>query len=200
MAYLEFGQQYSVFMSKTRKLFLAKYRRRLPIFARHTLCIGLLVLSPLMSHAEDTLETKVKAAYLYHLLNYINWPVLPGDALHICVFGDDTLGAMLRELSDRKVKNLPLNIEMNGFDKLMACQVIFIGNRLANWQELLATLPDTSILTVGDPDGFAAQGGVVGFYSLDGKIKLELNPQAAQRANLRISSKLLDMARIVSLP
>jgi len=169
-------------------------------WVRRAFCIALLVLSPLISHAEDNLETKVKAAYLYHLLNYINWPVLPVDALHICVLGDDTLGAMLRELSDRKVKNLPLAIETDGTDKLTICQVVFISNRLANWQALLAKLGDSSLLTVGDPDDFAAQGGIVGFYALDGKIKLELNPQAAQRANLKISSKLLEMARIVSLP
>jgi len=193
-------------MIDTRTLFLSKSLRRnalpgdFPGFLRRVLCLGLLALAPLSALAEDVLETKVKAAYLYHLLNYIDWPQLPGDALHICVLGADTLGAMLRELSDRQVKNLPLSIAIDDMDNPMACQVIFIGEGLANWQAMLEKLPAQGVLTVGDPADFAAQGGIVGFYSLDGKIKLELNPRAAQLANLKISSKLLEMARIVSSP
>ncbi len=53
------------------------------------------------------------------------------------------------------------------------------------------------MLTVSDQDGFARGGGIVGLYPEGGKIKLEINPDAARSANLRISAKLLELARTV---
>jgi hypothetical protein len=55
-------------------------------------------------------------------------------------------------------------------------------------------------LTVGDADNFAYQGGIVGFYVEAGRIKLEINPDAARAAKLRISAKLLEVARTIPPP
>jgi len=51
---------------------------------------------------------------------------------------------------------------------------------------------------VGDGEGFAGRGGIVGFYTDAGKIKLEVNQEASRAAHLRLSSKLLELARSVS--
>jgi hypothetical protein len=53
------------------------------------------------------------------------------------------------------------------------------------------------VLTVSDADGFARQGGGIGFYSDGNQIKLEINAEATQNAHLRINAMLMEIARIV---
>lgn len=163
-----------------------------------TLPMLIMLCLPLFAKAEDILETKVKSTYVYHLINYIEWARLPNDAFHICVLGADSMGAMLKKLINRQVKNLPPKIDIGIIEKPALCQVLFIGNSVTNWSEILAKLGDSNVLTVSDSENFAQRGGMVGFYSQDSKIKLELNPSAMHSANLKISAKLMEVARIVS--
>lgn len=152
------------------------------------------------AHAEADLETKVKAAYIYNLTRFVDWPRLPADSMRICVIGNDQVGSVLGELGNRQVKDRPLKIEVNMPSDLTSCQVLFISRSTRKWEDMLARLRGASVLTVGDQEGFARSGGMVGFYSEDGRIRLEINPPAARNANLKISSKLLELSRTVSLP
>jgi hypothetical protein len=54
------------------------------------------------------------------------------------------------------------------------------------------------VLTVGETEGFASQGGIVNFKLEDGRVRLEINIDAAGQAKLRISSKVLSLAQIVN--
>jgi hypothetical protein len=157
----------------------------------------ILLCLPLFAKAEDALETKVKSAYVYHLINYIEWEKLPDDGFHVCVLGADSMEAMLRELINRQVKNLPLKINAEDIENPALCQVLFIGRSVANWREIIVKLKNSNVLTVSDCEHFAQGGGMVGFYSQEGKTKLELNPSVMHAANLNISAKLMEVARIV---
>jgi hypothetical protein len=157
----------------------------------------LLYLSFMAKAEEDVLETKVKSAYVYHLINYIEWAKLPDDAFHVCVLGADSMGTMLQELINRQVKNLPLKINAEDIENPTSCQVLFIGRSVENWHEIVAKLRNSNVLTVSDCENFAQHGGMVGFYNHEGKTKLELNPSAMRTANLKISAKLMEVARIV---
>jgi hypothetical protein len=54
-----------------------------------------------------------------------------------------------------------------------------------------------SILTVGETEMFTRQGGIINFITVDNKVRYEINLDAARRADLDISSKLLRLAKIV---
>ncbi len=167
--------------------------------------IGSLVLAfgmslPSAARAETDLGTKVKAAYLYQLTRFVEWPDLPPDSIRICVVGDDAVGGMLGELSNRRVKERLLKIEVNASIDPAMCQVLFISRSERRWEEILGRVHGSSVLTVSDQNGFAHSGGVVGFYSEEGKIKLEINAAAARDANLKISSKLMELSRTVPPP
>jgi len=147
--------------------------------------------------AAQDLGAKVKSAYLYHLVKFVEWPELPPDAVHLCVLGDPDIGALLGELSGRPVKNRSLNIEVDPAGDPAGCQLLFIGSARADARSLLERVRDAPVLTVGDQPGFAGGGGIVGFYREAGRIKLEIDPEAARRAGLRISGKLMELARPV---
>lgn len=149
------------------------------------------------AHADEELEAKVKAAYLFHLVKFVDWPGLPPDEVRICVYGSKSMAAMLGGLSDRQVRERTLKIVADDPSDLSRCQVMFIGRAERKWHGLLERAAGLPILTVSDLEDFASQGGMVGFYTEGGKIRLEINPATAQGAELKVSSKLLELARTV---
>jgi len=78
------------------------------------------------------------------------------------------------------------------------CDVLFVPRRFAAAHEYLHAVDGKPVLTVGESPEFVQEGGIVNFF-LDGKrVRFEINPAAATRANLRISSRLLQLARLVN--
>jgi len=87
-----------------------------------------------------------------------------------------------------------------------------VGACLLAWATAATELPPTEaeiiddvlagsgwnpLLTVGDSAGFCRQGGAIGFFLEDGKVRFEINVAAAERRGLRVSSSLLRLARII---
>jgi len=62
---------------------------------------------------------------------------------------------------------------------------------------LLESVAGKPVLTVSDLDRFAAHGGVADFFVENGTMRFSINLEAAQRNGIRLSSKLLSLARIV---
>ena len=147
--------------------------------------------------APGELEAKIKAAYVFHIIKFVDWPSLPADTLHLCVAGNDSVTLLLADLAGKQVKDRILRIDSDANFDPAQCQVLYVGRPERRWPELQARLRGQAVLTVSDQDGFARSGGIVGLYPEGGKIKLEINPDAARSANLRISAKLLELARTV---
>lgn len=170
---------------------------RLPLLLRCILAVlATASLSPAHA-APGELEAKIKAAYVFHIIKFVDWPSLPADALQLCVAGNDGVTQLLVDLAGKQVKDRPLKIDSDGSFEPAQCQVLYVGRPEKRWAELQARLRGQAVLTVSDQDGFARGGGIVGLYPEGGKIKLEINPDAARSANLRISAKLLELARTV---
>ena len=78
------------------------------------------------------------------------------------------------------------------------CQVLFLGTlekkRIA---KILASLNGNPVLTVGESENFAQQGGMIGLCLEDNKVRFEINLGAANRAKLRISARLSSPAKTV---
>jgi hypothetical protein len=62
---------------------------------------------------------------------------------------------------------------------------------------ILGEIKTTGVLTVGETETFASEGGVVNFRIEAGSVRIQVNVDAAEQAKLRISSKLLSLAQIV---
>ena len=88
--------------------------------------------------------------------------------------------------------------QVSNAEQAKICQVLFVA--ASERKRAAAILPDlkaSSVLTVGESEGFAAEGGVINFKVEGGRARFEINTNAAERARLRISSKLLSLAEIV---
>lgn len=150
-------------------------------------------------------EYQVKAVFLFNFSQFVDWPPASfADArapLVIGVLGRDPFGAMLDEIvNGETVKGRPLTVRRyQSVEQIEACHILFIDrSQDAQLDAIFAALKGRSVLTVGDYDGFMRRGGIIRFMTVGNKIRLRVHLQAAQAANLTISSKLLRPAHIVA--
>jgi hypothetical protein len=155
--------------------------------------------------AQTVEEYQVKAAFLYNFAKFVEWPSLTfktdKDPMRICVLGQNPFGGALAEMVGGKtVVGRPLVLaEISDSTQGGECQILFIGSsERRRLRSVFAELRTTGILTVGETDGFATQGGIVNFKLEDGRVRLEINIDAAALAKLRISAKVLNLAQIVN--
>lgn len=149
-------------------------------------------------------ESRVKAAFLYRFLGYVEWP--PGAAgdsnspITIGVFDADHIAAELSQITaGRTVKGRSLAVKrIREGDPLTGLQVLFIGQSdAARLGQLLKMAQPRSILTVTETDGALAQGSVINFKMIEGRIRFEVSLEAADKSNLKLSSRMLPLAHHV---
>jgi len=152
------------------------------------------------------LEYQIKATFLLTIAKFVDWPpdkLDPSSPILVGIYGKDPFGITLDQtLRGKSVAGRPLTVQrLRGLDQAGPCHILFISaaerKRLG---QILNTLGDGSVLTVGEMANFAEQGGMVNFVTKDNSVSLEINPSAAERANIKISSKLLRLARVVEGP
>jgi hypothetical protein len=167
---------------------------------RRALCLlALLANLPLQSQTGS--EFEVKAAFLYKFASFVEWPHdernLP---ISICVVGQDPFGEAL----DRVVQGKTINgrefviRRMKSGEAMGDCHIAFIsGSERKRLRAALDRLQGVPVLTVGDMPEFCEHGGAINFGVLKNRVQLEINPSAAERAGLQLSSRLLSLAKIV---
>ena len=174
---------------------------RLPL-ARAALA-ALLLAVPCTSPAQTATAPALKAAFLYNFAKFTEWPVeaLPAKApLVICVEADWRVRQALQETAAGRRAN-DHEVHVRGTDRhepLRGCHVVYADNLdAARAAQLLDRTRGASTFVVSDFSGFAALGGTANLFIEEGRMRFAINLEAAQRARLRLSSRLLGLARIV---
>lgn len=149
-------------------------------------------------------EYQIKAAFLFNFVKFVEWPSdsFPSESapLQICVLGQNPLGQELETLTRGKTisgRALEIN-HVSSLQRAKTCQLLFVSSsERRRTQEILAAMEGASVLTVGDEEGFARGGGVINFLFENDRVRFEINVDAAARARLKISAKLLALAKLV---
>jgi YfiR/HmsC-like len=143
-------------------------------------------------------EYRLKAAFIYNILSFVDWPAgAVRERLVVGFAGEGPMEAALRGfLKNEKVGTTAIEFRLaHGGSELRACNVLYLAYPdEGRMREALSQLQGESVLTIGDGEEFVRMGGMVGFVAQDNKLRLLVNPGTAQRAHLRISSKLLKIA------
>lgn len=143
----------------------------------------------------------LKAAYLYHFLDFVAWPdSIDGTLVRVGILGDDPFGPVVDEVFAGPADGARrFAIERSDdVDGLRDCHLVFFGLETADAiAAALDALRDLPVLTVAQHPGFAARGGHVNFFVEDERLRFEINLDATQAAGLRPSARLLKLARIV---
>jgi len=173
------------------------------------LCVLLaLVFIPEIALAQDSAgEYELKAAMLYNLTRFVEWPAAAyADAQAptvLCILGRDPFGDSLTSIASSQTGGgRPVQIRRIANNKeIKGCHVAYISSsERKNIAQILAILKGTSVLTVGEMGQFAARGGMIQFSLEEKQVRFEVNLEAASEANLKISSRLLVLARVVKDP
>ncbi|HEV7301118.1 MAG TPA: YfiR family protein [Tepidisphaeraceae bacterium] len=152
---------------------------------------------------EANREYALKAAFLYNFAQFVEWPAGAFESdtapFVIGVYGDNPFqDALDRAVQGKTASGHPMVVhQFSTTAEVASAHMLFVSAAQGGaLDELFAAIGDRPILTVGESNSFPWKGGVIRFYMEDGKVRFEINPEAAQRARLRISSKLMKLARI----
>jgi hypothetical protein len=153
------------------------------------------------SQPSEDLEAKVKAGFLLNFARYVEWPAgafaSSNSPVIIGVLGQDNLGRNLdMTVEGKTVEAHPVQVKRaRRLSELGECHVLFIS---ASEQDRLGrifpALEHRPMLTVSDMDGFTSEGGMILLKRKSGTMRFEINRETAEKAGLKISSKLLKLA------
>ncbi len=163
--------------------------------------LGILLNAAARGQATD--EYRVKAAFLSNFAKFVEWPPQrfksPSDPIVIGVLGKNPFGnELVTATAGKLVGSRSFQVrEVADAQQASACQILFVSSSERKRLAPLFSQLGIGILTVGDSDNFAAEGGVINFKIEAGSVRLQINVEAARRQQLHISAKLLSLAEIV---
>lgn len=152
-------------------------------------------------------EYQVKAAYLYNFAKFIEWPTnafaSATSEVTIGVVADERVAVTIeRVLADKQVLGHPVGVRrlpgLNS-DHAASCHILFLTQSAKEaGPDEFARLASRPVLTVGESADFLARGGIMNFVLTNATVRLQLNLKSAEKAGLKVSSKLASVAQLVN--
>ena len=150
-------------------------------------------------------EYQVKAAFLYHFAQFVEWPgnILNAKdiSLNLCIFdGDSHLQELRNSIEGKLIGSRVFHVrQISQAQEIQGCHILFLSRDEARRQSTtLRNLRGLPILTVGETASFLTDGGMIRFHLKDNKIRFDINLGAADLSHLKISSRLLLLATSVN--
>ena len=149
-----------------------------------------------------TAEDDIKAAFLFNFTKFVEWPATDRTRpFRICTVAEPAFGSAVdRTITGETAGGRPIeHVTPPTPDAARACHILFLGrletDRLERW---LGAVRGTPLLVVGESRAAWDRGAHINFVVADNRVKFDVNPDAASRAGLTVSSKLLRVARTVA--
>jgi len=157
---------------------------------------------PVSVSSSETRAYEIKAAFLYNFVKFVEWPESlmkqSRGIITVGIMGTGDFGNSFDVIAGRSVKDMKLSVRY--FEKaedIRACHLLFVSDSEKNrLRDILESVRGYPVLTVGDAEDFSTLGGIIRFYTENNKVRFEINISAASKADLKISAKLLEVAKI----
>ncbi len=150
-------------------------------------------------------ESQIKAAFLFNFTKFVEWPpeafATPDSPIILGVIGENSVTGLLTQTAAGKTVNGRTVVvrAVSGSQEYRACHVLFVSaSEQKHMAHILEEIKETPVLVVGEMTGFAEAGGGINFVVEGNKVRLEINLDAAARAHLKISAKVIAVARLVT--
>jgi hypothetical protein len=194
---------------------------------RKVLAIRVFTLCVLLSGAgvygegmDQKMAAKVKAGLVYRLSELTQWPdgrfKQESTPLTVGVLGEDPYGfadyfrsqsaSFTAQGRSFVVRKLSFQIAKNGRNDLAPavkksmreCSILFVtAAEAGHLAQILGAIGESSVLTVGETEGFSTDGGMVSFVIDQGAVKIFANLRALKKGRIQTSSEFLRHAQIV---
>lgn len=151
--------------------------------------------------AGDSRELTIKAAYLFRLSLFVDWPAekltpSSSDKIRFCITDDKQITETIKNVLAGKTINRH-EIEIVGVDmkaELSACHLLYITKNVTTEASFLQAVLNYPVLTVGETGNFYRQGGMVLLFKKENRIFFAINNQAADRSRVKFGAQLLNLA------
>jgi hypothetical protein len=174
------------------------------VLRRHSglaLAGAILALRCAIGYANPITEPQAKANLLFNLPGFVEWPadvLAEGSRLSICVAGDPDVLAALRPFEGQPMGGHVVTSRAIADDgDPLGCHIVFVSGAREQALGLVRRAADRPVLTVGDGVQFARQGGALRVFFEQARLRLEVNMTVAASTGLKLSSKMLRLARPV---
>jgi len=176
----------------------ANSRIRTPRGRRRILltCLLAIVIQQARSQSQQD-EYQLKAAFIFHFAQLVEWPGASSN-LVLCTLGDDPFHGELDDtVRGKQIGSRMLQVQhVRQLSEVHRCQLLFISKtEVRSIPAVLSELQHSPVLTVGETDGFLNAGGIIRFCLEGNKLRFEVNRSAAETAGLKVSSRLLVLAK-----
>jgi hypothetical protein len=177
-------------------LLAGAWRNRLLALAMMMFAFSCLAVGSQQGGTTPVLERSVKAAFLYKFLAYLEFPVEPGPTLVVGVLGADDVAAELGQITTgRNVGNRTISVrKLADGDALAGVHLLFVGAEAGQPEAALRAAEKNGTVTVTEQDNGLQTGSVINFRLVDERVRFEVSLPAAERCNVRLSSRLLSVA------
>jgi hypothetical protein len=182
--------------------------------------------SAIAGNPDEVRERKIKAAFLYNFINFVEWPEekMPDndEPVVIGVIGMAESTKAFKAIAKKEIKGKKIVVkqfedfcgaakkikESKSRDKLnlameslKRCHIVFISDCKSISKDdssvIIDALKGVSVLTVGEKNGFLESGGIINFLTEEKKIRFEISLNSAKQNKVKIRSKLLKLAKRV---
>jgi hypothetical protein len=161
--------------------------------------LTLIVLFPSRVCAQLQDERAVKAAFVFNLTKYVEWPQ-PSQNLTIGFVGEGPMGEILHKVLDGKASDSrPIHVLLSPSDEQMEqCNILYIAYvEPKKIRAILDKVRTKNVLTVGETELFVQDSGMVALVRSGDHVQILVNLESTQNSHLKISSRLLNLSTIV---
>jgi hypothetical protein len=146
-------------------------------------------------------EYQLKAVFVYKLISFVDWPAgTIGSRVIVGFAGEGPMAAALAAVvHGRRLGTVPIEVrQVHSQTEMRACNVLIVAfPDHSRTREALLHVRNTSVLTIGDGESFARMGGVIALVPSENTFQIGVNSRAAERGRLKISAKLLALAKLL---
>jgi hypothetical protein len=171
--------------------------------ALRLLAVSCLALCAAAAQAQQASEATVKAAFLYKFAGYVEWPgtalPAPETAVTIAISGNNEVAEELEKLAPgRKVNGRPVLVRrLRTGEDPRGAHLVFVGRGEPNPGALARAAQQAGALVVAEGERGLEQGAAVNFVPVDDRIGFDISLESAEKSGVRISSRMLGVARKV---
>jgi len=143
-------------------------------------------------------EEDVKAGFIANFLQLTEFPrPTSSSVVSLCLAGQADFSSVKTVMASKVIGNRRVRVdEIPSASSAAYCDAIYIARGCPNAAEILQAVRGKSVLTIGDSPDFLRLGGMINFYLEESKVRFEVRLNHVEQEGIRLSSRLLQFARI----
>lgn len=154
-------------------------------------------------YSQESREYHLKAAFLRYVAKFIEWPqsALPEGKINICVLGQVPYFEGINSINGKIVNDRAITISKiaQASDAKGNCQILYVAKTETDKiKDIVAAIQGQPILSFGDMEHFADQGGNMNFYIANNRLAIMANIPSVEKENLKINPEMLKLITVAT--